>query len=171
MNLSENFSWNIINSFIKKKGFVSHQIDTFDDYINNGIARVIAENDIVIEQKDTKYTISFNDVYIPNPTIIEEDRTVRVMLPSECRQRDLTYDSPIFVNILEKVEVDGHETEVIEHKRILIGRTPIMLLSDKCNLKKMTTAERVQAGECEFDKLGYFLIRGHLAAATTNTCC
>ena len=158
--MSENFKWNIINSFTRKKGFVSHQIDTFDDYINNGIARVIAENDIVIEQKDAKYTISFNDVYIPNPSIIEEDRTVRVMLPSECRQRDLTYDSPIFVNISEKVEIEGQETEIIEHKRILIGRTPIMLLSDRCNLKKMTTAERVQAGECEQEHFGYFLIRG-----------
>ena len=29
-NLSENYKWNIMNEFFKEKGFVAHQIDTFD---------------------------------------------------------------------------------------------------------------------------------------------
>lgn len=159
--LSENYKWNIINEFFKKKGFVSHQVDTFNDYINNGIQRVITESDIVITVSEThKYTVSFDNVYIPNPSIIEEDRTVRPMFPSEARQRDLTYDSPIFVDVTETTEIVGKEPEVVVHNRIIIGRTPIMLLSDKCNLKKLTLKERVDKGECEKDYGGYFIIRG-----------
>ena len=159
--LSENYKWNIMNEFFKKKGFVSHQVDTFNDYINNGIKRVVSESDIVVNLSPTqKYTVSFDNVYIPKPSIIEEDRTVREMFPAEARQRDLTYDSPIFVNITEKTETEGQEPEITTHNRIVIGRTPIMLLSDKCNLKKLTPTERIEKGECEKDYGGYFIVRG-----------
>lgn len=159
--LTENYKWNIMNEFFKEKGFVSHQLDTFNDYLSNGIERVVSENDIVINQSSTqKYTVSFSDVYIPNPSTIEEDRTVRNMFPAEARQRDLTYDSPIFVNITEKTETQGKEDEIVEHKRIIIGRTPIMLNSIKCNLRKLNSKEKVQKGECEQDIGGYFLIKG-----------
>ena len=59
--LSENYKWNIINSFFKKKGFVSHQTDTFNDFLNNGIQSVVNEVDINIDQSDQdyKYSISF----------------------------------------------------------------------------------------------------------------
>jgi len=159
--LSENYKWNIINEFFKKKGFVSHQIDTFNDLLKNGIPRVITESDIVVNVSPThKYTVSFDNVYIPNPSIIEEDRTVRQMFPAEARQRDLTYDSPIFVNVIEKTEIEGQDPEVAVHNRVIIGRLPIMLLSNKCNLKKMTAGERIHKGECEKDYGGYFIIRG-----------
>lgn len=161
MSLSENYKWNIANEFFKKKGFVSHQIDTFDDYIHNGIQRVVSETDVVVNISSTqRYTVSFDDVYIPNPSIIEEDRTVRPMYPPEARIRDLTYDSPIFVNVIEKTETEGCDPEINIHKRVIIGRTPIMLLSNKCNLKNLTKEERIEKGECEHDFGGYFIIKG-----------
>lgn len=160
--LSENYKWNIINSYFKKKGFVSHQIDTFNDYINNGIQCVVNEVDIQVDQPehDYKYSVSFGQVYVPNPSIIEEDRSVRPMFPTEARQRDLTYDSPIYVDVIETVESTGQETEIYEHKRIIIGRTPIMLLSDKCNLKTCSKHEQIISGECDNDHGGYFIIKG-----------
>jgi len=160
--LTENLQWNIVYSYFKEKGYVSHQIDTFNDYINNGIQRVVEESDIVINQPEYKYTISFGKVFIPTPSIIEEDRTIRKILPFEARQRDLTYDVPIYVNIIEKIEYEDKntETEIYEHKRIIIGRTPIMLLSDKCNLKHLNKSERIKAGETDNDHGGYFLIKG-----------
>jgi hypothetical protein len=160
--LSENYKWNIINTFFKKKGFVSHQIDTFNDFLNNGIQCVVNEVDINLDQpdQDYKYSISFGQVHIPNPTIIEEDRSIRPMLPAEARQRDLTYDSPIFVDITEVFQIKDQEPEIYEHKRIIIGRTPIMLLSDKCNLTNFSKHERIVNGECDNDHGGYFIIKG-----------
>lgn len=161
--LSENYKWNIINSFFQKKGFVSHQIDTFNDYLTNGIQSVVNEVDIKVDQPEQKYkySISFGQIYIPNPSIIEEDRTVRQMLPKEARQRDLTYDAPIFVDIIETIEPgDAEAPEVYHHKRIIVGRTPIMLLSDKCNLKLLSKHERINNGECDKDHGGYFVIKG-----------
>lgn len=160
-SLSENYKWNILADYFEKEGFVSHQIETFNDYINNGIPRVIQESDIIIEQDKLKYKVSFENVYIPSPIIIEEDRKIKKLFPLEARQRDLNYDSPIFVDMKEVFQYeDQKEPEIYYHKRINIGRTPIMLGSIKCNLTGCSKNEKIKKGECEFDKGGYFLIKG-----------
>jgi len=160
--LSENYKWNIINAYFEKMGFVSHQTNTFNDFINNGLQCVVNEIDINLDQseQDYKYSISFGQVHIDKPKVIEEDRSIRPMLPAEARQRDLTYDSPIYVDIIETFQIKDQEPEIYVHKRIIIGRTPIMLLSDKCNLTNFSKHERVKNGECDNDHGGYFIIKG-----------
>ena len=158
--LSEKYKWGILENYFKEHGFVRHQIDSFNDYIQTGIGRAVAESDIVIIQKDLKYKVSFDQVYIPNPSIIEEDRKVRPLYPFEARQRDLSYDSPIFVDIKEELDIEGQEPEINYHKRILIGRTPIMLRSNACNLENLTHDERIKKCECDWDQGGYFIIKG-----------
>ena len=112
--LSENYRWNILQDYFQKYGIVQHQINTFDDFINSGIERVVRETDIKIDQKEIKYKVSFGEVYIPSPTIIEEDRKVRKMFPNEARLRDLNYDSPIFVDIK-----DGRHFFSFNHLRFI----------------------------------------------------
>lgn len=158
--LSENFKWNVIKSYFDKKGFIDHQITTFNDYINSGIQRVVKECDIIVNQKELKYTVNFGEVYIPTPKITEEDRKVRLLFPLEARTKDLNYDSPIFVDIKETIEIEGQEPEINLHERIKIGRTPIMLRSEKCNLSNSTKNDRIKNGECEWDNGGYFIIKG-----------
>lgn len=161
--ISENQTWNILGDFFRKKGFVHHQIDSFNQYINVDIPRIVTEEaDIVISQSEGhKYTVKFGDVYIPPPTVSEDDRTLRNIFPAEVRYRSLTYNSPIYVDITEISEEVGNPTEVTKHKRVFIGRTPIMLRSDRCNLRDCTPEERVRKGECEWDQGGYFIIKGN----------
>jgi len=165
--LSEERTWEIIRDHFSRKGFVSHQIESFDHFLNFGIPRIVTEEpDIVICNKNDKdkkwnrYILSFNDVYIPSPTMIEETRELRGFYPSEARQRDLTYDSPIHATVTETLEVEGYEPEVMRHFRVVLGRIPIMLRSSRCYLNNMTPGERVTAGECEYDEGGYFLVKG-----------
>ena len=160
MSLSENYKWNVIKDLFDKYGFVHHQLSTFNDYINSGIQRVVNESNLCIEQKDLKYKVTFGEVHIPSPSIIEEDRKVRKLYPSEARQRDLNYDSPIFVDIKEEIEFEDEKPEVNIHKRVIIGRTPIMIGSQKCNLSNCTKKEKINHGECEWDHAGYFIIKG-----------
>ena len=159
-SISEKRRFQILENYFKEKGILGHQIDTFNDYVNNGIQRVVKESDIVVSNKDYKYTVSFGDVFIPTPSVIEEDRSVRNIYPDEARRRDLTYDSPIFVDVIEKLEIDKEEPDITHHRRIIIGRTPIMLQSDKCNLKNLHERDRIERGECSQDHGGYFIIRG-----------
>ncbi len=157
--LSENFRWNIVNSYIKEKTLVSHQVATFNDFLLHGIQRTIEESDIKVNHKDYTYHVTFEEVTIPSPIIVEEDRSVRKMFPMEARQRDLTYDSPIFANIIERYQANGQEPEIMKH-RVIIGRTPIMLRSERCNLHGCSKQEMINHGECDWDQGGYFIIKG-----------
>ena len=164
--ISEDHTWEILGNHFKRKGFVYHQINSFDNFISNGIPKIITEEPSIIlkpKNKDRKfdmYQASFSDVYIPRPTLVEESRILREhFYPSEARVRDLTYDSPIYVTITETTILDGKK-EVSHNPRVVIGRIPIMLRSSKCYLNNMTPHERIQAGECEYDEGGYFIVKG-----------
>lgn len=158
--LSENYRWNLISEFVKTKGLLSHQIETFDEFVENGISRVINECDINLKTKDAAFRYTFDEVHIPNPCIIKEDRSTRVMYPNEARHSDLTYASPLFVNIKEEVTNAEGVVEYKLYKRIIIGYIPIMLRSSKCNLQLHSFTERISLGECEKDNGGYFIIKG-----------
>ena len=165
--LTEQQCWEIIGDNFKTKGFVSHQIDSFNTYINHGIHKIITEEPpIYIEATKENnnifksYTITFSDIYIPDPTVLEEDRTVHKLYPLDARNRDLTYDSPIFTTVTTQLLLPDGTLEVKEFPRTIIGRVPIMLRSSKCYLSYMTEEERIKAGECSYDKGGYFIIKG-----------
>lgn len=159
--ISEEYIWDILKDYFKKYGFVSHQTEAFDQFINVGLPKIITEeSNIVIVQKNKTYKIFFRDVYIPKPCIIEEDRTLRSFYPSEARIRDLSYDSPVYATVIEHIEEDNKEVEINKHFRVVIGRIPIMLYSNRCYLTNMTPKEKIKAGECEYDKGGYFILRG-----------
>lgn len=166
--ISEKHTWNILGDHFKKNGFVSHQTGSFDQFIDVGIPRIVTEEpDICIEPKSDKdkkykqYRVSFSNIYIPSPTIIEENRELRGINPSEARQRNLTYDSPIYATITETLEAEGQEPEITTHQRVVIGRIPIMLRSSRCYLTDMTPEQRVEAGECAYDEGGYFIVKGN----------
>ena len=166
--MSETHTWDILKDHFKRKGFVHHQTESYDHFINVGIQKIITEEpDIVMNSKSGKnpgsyssYKVSFSNVHIPQPTITEDTRVLRNFYPSEARQRDLTYDSPIYATITETLEIEGKETEVNEHVRVVLGRIPIMIRSSKCYLTNMTPDERISAGECEYDQGGYFIVKG-----------
>lgn len=165
--LSENRKWEIIEDYFKKYGFARHQMESFNWFINFGLHNIIAESsDIVKTNKEVKdrkyisYRLSFSDIYVPKPTVIEETREMRNLYPLEARNRDLTYCSPIYATVTEVTEEKKGEFVVNEHLRVMIGKIPIMLKSDVCHLNNMTKNELVKAGECEYDQGGYFIVRG-----------
>jgi DNA-directed RNA polymerase II subunit RPB2 len=159
--LSESEMFNILRNLFKVEGFARHQIDTFNSFINFGISKILTEeSNIVIANKNQKYTISFSDVYIPKPNVIEENRELKKLYPNDARIRDLSYCSPIYVSVVEKIEIEGKETVVTKHPNIIIGKIPIMLRSSKCYLSSMNKEERIKAGECPFDQGGYFVVKG-----------
>uniref|UniRef100_A0A1I7WNY6 DNA-directed RNA polymerase n=1 Tax=Heterorhabditis bacteriophora TaxID=37862 RepID=A0A1I7WNY6_HETBA len=73
------------------------------------------------------------------------------ILPSECRQRGLTYAGNL------KIKVNGQRMDVFE---TIIGKVPIMLKSNMCHLHKMSRKELIKAGEEGLEKGGYFICKG-----------
>ena len=78
------------------------------------------------------------------PTIIDDDRTTRLLYPQEARNKDLSYSGNVCVDIIETIENnEGKPPQINEQYRVPKAKIPIMLLSDACNLKSFTSKEKL----------------------------
>lgn len=176
--------WTVISSFFHKKGLVSQQVDSFDEFIHTSIQELVWEDStLILEQPaqhtsesdniNKKYEISFGKIYLSKPTMTESDGTTSQMFPQEARLRGLTYASPLFVEMdkktyekkddeanWRKVDDSSESIESEDDRRVFIGRVPIMLRSKYCLLKDLTEDELYNLKECPYDMGGYFVING-----------
>ena len=147
----------LLRSFKKSVGFVDHQIKSFDEFIDTRVQKIIDEiGEIELETPElAEFCIKLSKVRIPKPLVKEADGATRPITPTESRIRDLTYSSPIFVEMIPVI--NGVEQEAQEVK---LGDLPIMLKSKLCVLNGMTREELVESGEDPDDPGGYFIING-----------
>ena len=158
----ENYSWELINDYIKEKGMAAHHIDSFDRFLNFTISKIIQnETDIRITKNDgSEYIIEFGEIYIDKPSMFDKNRNQKKIFPQDARIHDLTYASPIYIDVIQKNVKDGNVLEQNIYKRLLIATLPVIINSEFCNLHNMTVKERIEKGECENDIGGYFIIKG-----------
>lgn len=156
MNMNEAFLA-LLESFIKQKGLVRFQIDSYNDFITRRIPKVLNEIGVikpeVPELGDLK--IKLGEFKIGQPSIKEADGSTRDILPLEARIRNLTYSAPMYVEmttVLNDIES--------ESKAINFGDLPVMLKSKICPLSGMSRQELIKAGEDPEDPGGYFIING-----------
>ena len=115
---------------------------------------------------------------IGTPTVSLQDSTeVRVLFPNEARLRNLTYSSSVLADITIKITVvkpnkdtGAMETVVLDpielkktdtaDERVPLFKIPIMLHSRYCILHNKPKEFLRQAGECEYDYGGYFIVDG-----------
>ena len=165
--IPEKYLFGLLKDYFKQNDVSQIQKRSYNYLITHDLQRIIdEESEIEIEiKKNIYYKVYFKDVFIDNPYIIEEDRSIRHITPNEARLRNLTYNSPISINITTQIvdKNNKNEEHILEQKnynKVSIGRIPIMLQSYKCNLYNKTKKELVKAGECENDNGGYFIIKG-----------
>ena len=154
---------NIIKNFFREKGTAAIQTDSFNEFINTGIQNIIDGESVIKTDINSSQscTIKFGNIFVTNANIIDENREVKNIYPQEAQTRDLNYEATMLCNITEKLYENDTLIGTTIHTRVPIGRIPIMIGSDKCNLKSLSTLERMKRGECEWDKGGYFIIRGN----------
>ena len=152
----------ILKNYFETKGFVNHQIKSFDHLIYNSLQEIVQEESVIdVEIKSgVNYRVEFGQIHVDRPYVIEEDRTVRYVTPAESRLRDDTYDAPLSIDITTKLTIAGVVKETKKIDKYIIGHLPIMVQSKKCNLASLNAGERVKLGECEEDQGGYFIIKG-----------
>ncbi len=163
LNVNEAQIFSMVENYIKNKGLIIHQIDSYDKFIHSDIQRTISEEGDIQIEKSTKdiFTVKFGEVYIPQPTIIEENRNVTTLYPNRARNDDLYYETGIYVDIMETLrDTENNILEQNVHTRVLIAKIPVMLQSSICNLTSCTPEEKIKKGECENDYGGYFIIKG-----------
>jgi len=161
--------------FNDDKRLVAHQIDSYNHFIEHDLPQLIQEHNPIIiydnyDQQEKRFMseniIEFGNIKIGRPIIMENNGNIKEMTPNEARLRNLTYASEITCELHYKIITHlkgSEESEVMEipsFKNVNLGKIPIMLGSKFCLLSDLNGKMRVEMGECEYDKLGYFIING-----------
>ncbi|MEM5781884.1 MAG: DNA-directed RNA polymerase subunit B, partial [Candidatus Aenigmatarchaeota archaeon] len=147
----------ILNNFKDNVGFVRFQIESYNDFIDNRLQKIIDEiGEIKPEVPEIgELTIKFGKVSVGKPCIKEAEGAVREILPMEARIRDFSYTAPVYVEltpIVNRVEQ--------EPVNVLLAELPVMVKSKICPLSKMSKEELEKIGEDPEDPGGYFIING-----------
>ncbi|CAF4140699.1 unnamed protein product, partial [Rotaria sp. Silwood2] len=162
--------WTVISSYFDEKGLVRQQLDSFDEFIQMSVQRIVedsrpiefqAQAQYITAAKETpaKYTFKFEQIYLSKPIHRADEGTV-YLWPNEARLRNLTYAAPLYVDV-KRTTIKENESP-IEKKfdKLHIGDIPIMLRSAYCLLSEMTDRDLTELNECPLDPGGYFIING-----------
>jgi len=152
--------WSLIPEFIKCRGLLRQHIDSFDQFLEEDMKRIVLAPGNNRINMDAEHYLEYLDVSVGLPSeSTEAERNVKVKTrgdtPQECRLRDLTYAAPIRARIRYR-----HKDNTGEEKWQVIGFMPIMLKSKKCALHGLEEAALIAHQECPHDPGGYFVIKG-----------
>ena len=172
-------TWKILDSYFDKVSLVEHKIESFNDLIDNVLPQLIERNNpIIVPVGDIKVTgskheqeqirIHLEKFYISKPLIQENSGVIKPLYPNEARLRDISYTSPIFVNIrvsFGRIDIsDGtfskYQMNDLNAYKVPLMRIPIMVRSKYCHLYEKPDEVRCEMGECTLDQGGYFIVNG-----------
>lgn len=147
----------IVKRFIHAVPICKASTDSFNDFSTKRISELVASLKPIHcchHTKDAKkeITLSLSGGTLTPPVMLEQDGTSRPITPQECRLRNITYASPLYVDVTVKRD---KKTTVL--RDVYFGRIPIMIYSYICHLKDK---DRMQHDECPMDPGGYFIIHG-----------
>ncbi|EYC20401.1 hypothetical protein Aduo_009153 [Ancylostoma duodenale] len=162
--------WVVISAYFDEKGLVRQQLDSFDEFIQMNVQRIVEDSPPVELQAEvqhfsgdienpTKFSLKFDQIYLSKPTHWEKDGAPTPMMPNEARLRNLTYSSPLYVDITKQIQRDDEVTER-KYEKVFVGKIPIMLRSSYCMLSNMSDRDLTELNECPLDPGGYFVING-----------
>lgn len=162
-------TWNVIDSdFEDKSRLIRHQLESFNNSIESTIPSLMQHTPIrVTDKKHDQHTASSEHIFrilrcgISKPVVYHHGRGYLQMLPSEARNRNLTYAAPLYVDIEYTHRQGGQQTVTpVVQRKIPIGKIPIMVGSKYCHLYGRSKSEKRALGECPYDLGGYFIIKG-----------
>uniref|UniRef100_A0A6C0EYQ4 DNA-directed RNA polymerase n=1 Tax=viral metagenome TaxID=1070528 RepID=A0A6C0EYQ4_9ZZZZ len=172
--------WTIIGAYFRNqhlKRLVRHQIESYNDFVNNQIQRTIdmfnpvliaSEQDMCKRTKRNKLElhVTFDKFNLYRPQIHENNGATKIMFPHDARSRNFTYASSMTIDINIRYVVrtgenlENAQTFYKSIPKVHIGKLPIMLKSSICVLSQYTHINNNVSGECKHDAGGYFIING-----------
>jgi DNA-directed RNA polymerase II subunit RPB2 len=150
--LNETIPWNIIDKLFSDNPniLVAHQLDSYNEFISNGISQIFKEHNPIVFQKEKnlqtdayKHISRFylggktgDKIYYGKPVIYDETGTtsrVHYMYPNEARLRNMTYGVTIHYDV--DVEFEQEQQEQQEQQAV----SEAVSSSTKKIIKKLTT--------------------------------
>ena len=110
--------------------------------------------------------MEFENTSIRKPTIFENNGAILPMMPNDARLRNLTYASPLFVDVrvtttfIDHTKGGQRTSRVRLFPNVHLGKIPVMVGSKYCLLNDQRHLHPSALGECAEDLGGYFIIQG-----------
>lgn len=147
----------MMEAYANQRGFVRFQLESYNDFITRRIPKVLSEiGTIKPEVPDLgEFKIKLGEFKIGGPSVKEADGSVRDIMPSEARIRNLTYSAPMYVEMTPVLNGVENEPVVVN-----FGDLPVMVKSKICPLSQYPKEDLVKAGEDSDDPGGYFIVNG-----------
>ncbi|WP_456475365.1 DNA-directed RNA polymerase subunit B'' [Candidatus Pyrohabitans sp.] len=143
----------VLTSFLKKRELVRQHVDSFNDFIENRLQAIVDEMKII--ETDVGVEVELGNIFVDTAEVIEADGSKNKITPMEARLRNLSYFSPVYLEMkLRREEREG------EFERVKIGMLPTMIKSKICNLYGKSDDELIALGEDPLDPGGYFIVNG-----------
>lgn len=117
-------------------------------------------------QHEYEVSLEFEKISIRKPTIFENNGAIHPMMPNDARLRNLTYASPLNVDVKVTTTFIDHTRNGIRESNVRIfpnvhlGKIPVMVGSKYCLLNDQKHIHPSKLGECPEDVGGYFIIQG-----------
>ena len=146
----------LLASYLNNSSLVQHQVDSFNRFLDNGIAKAMG-NQNIIEPSVEGFALKLGNVRIGSPSIIESDSSRRNIMPNEARLRNITYGAPLYMEVVPIIR--GIE-KTASYGEVYVGDIPIMIRSNACHMKNMSRSQLIENGEDPDDPGGYFIIKG-----------
>ncbi len=150
----------VMRAFLKKRELVKQHIDSYNDFIENRLQEIV--NDTAKIETDVGYEVLLGKISVTNAEVIEADGSKNLVTPNEARLRNLSYFSPVYLDMTPVKDGRKGITDTAK-----IGMIPTMLKSKICNLYGLTDAELIRHGEDPLDSGGYFIVNGSERALVT----
>ena len=117
-------------------------------------------------QREYEVQLEFENTSLRKPTIFENNGAILPMMPNDARLRNLTYASPLFVDVRVTTTFIDHSKGGVRSSRVRLfpnvhlGKIPVMVGSKYCLLHDQKHLHPSALGECAEDLGGYFIVQG-----------
>ncbi len=144
----------LVKKYLKEHSLVESNIVSFNNFIDHRIQEIVDElNESVPKEEDIE--IRVGKIRVSKPQIVEADGSTHLINPAEARIRGLTYSAPV------TVEVTVKQAEQLESHNVEIGKIPVIVKSNVCNLSGMTREQLIENYIDPLEPGGYFIINGN----------
>ncbi len=137
---------------IKGSDFGKLHIEQFNALFSRKIIDNTVYNTEILNMKNFK--LIFDKIEIQKPH--NADASDGILIPSDCRIKNLTYGSKMFIKVKMMI---GDEVILDEYK--FTGTFPIMVKSSHCHLNGLNREQLVEFKEDPYECGGYFIIKGY----------
>ena len=149
----------IIHEYFSRENIlINHQIDSFNDLIDNILPGIIS-NVFPIKFNIKKSGIDSVEFSIKNikpqiPSYTEKNGCSKVMTPDIARIKNYTYSLPVIVDIVVENKMNDN-SDIYELQNVILCKIPIVVKSKYCVYKEDIF------NECKYDTGGYFIVNGN----------